>query len=80
MINFLLGGVAGGLLALVGTVAAVRSPAVQERIGIVRVEPPVLARRATEPPCQPVPGPSVPEAAKPADLLFNRGRMWSIPP
>ena len=80
MWNLLLGAVCGAVLAGTAVLAAVRSPAVQERLGIVRVDAP-LAPRGTDPSaCPPaaVPAPA-PGAATP-DMLFTRQRLWSVPP
>jgi hypothetical protein len=80
MLNFLLGTVAGGLIAAVLTIAAARQPEVQARLGL-RPAPVVAALAA-------VPRPREPDCVKPAeaptvgsrDMLFNRQRFWSVAP
>ena len=80
MLNFVLGTVAGGLIACVLTIAAARQPEVQSRLGLIPPMPTLTlaaAARTTEPDC-----------AKPADapkvgtqeMLFNRRRFWSVAP
>lgn len=80
MLNFVLGTVAGGLIACVMTIAAARQPEVQARLGLV---PPAVAATLAA-----VSRPAEPDCAKPADgpkvgiqdMLFNRRRFWSVAP
>lgn len=79
MMNFVLGTVAGGLIACVITIAAARHPEVQHRLGLIPPDIPVAsaAARAPEPECrQAAAGPSVGTQ----DMLFNRRRFWSVAP
>ena len=80
MWNLLLGAVCGAVLAATATVAAVRSPLVQERLGIVRADAVPLAIRGTDPAaCPPVAAsPSAPGIAMP-DILFSPQRIGSMP-
>ncbi len=82
MLNFLLGTVAGGIIACVVTIAAARNPDVQSRLGLI---PSAQAAMA------PAPMMHVPERcpaatpqaeAKPAatDKLFERRRFWFVAP
>ena len=81
MLNFILGTVAGGLIACVLTIAAARQPEVQARLGLV--PPPAVATTLAA-----VSRPAEPDCAKPADgpkvgtqdMLFNRRRFWSVAP
>lgn len=80
MMNFVLGTVAGGLIACVLTIAAARQPEVQSRLGLIPAMP-VLTLAASARVAEP-------ECAKPADapkvgtqdMLFNRRRFWSVAP
>ncbi|KMO42339.1 hypothetical protein VQ02_03125 [Methylobacterium variabile] len=86
MLNFLLGAVAGALMAAVATIAALRNPDVQVRMGLVRPEAVVIQTRRPEPAC---PAPVVqaqgamqagsPQVGHP-DMLFARRRFWSVAP
>ncbi|MFH6783167.1 MULTISPECIES: hypothetical protein [Methylobacterium] len=88
MLNFLLGAVAGALMAAVATVAALRNPDVQVRMGLVRPEPVTIQTRRPDPVCPP---PAVrtrcqsssqagsPQVGQP-DMLFARRRFWSVAP
>jgi hypothetical protein len=79
MMNFVLGTVAGGLIACVVTIAAARHPEVQHRLGLVQPAVPLTlaAGRPPEPDCrQAAAGPSVGTQ----DMLFNRRRFWSVAP
>jgi hypothetical protein len=81
MWNLLLGAVCGAVLAATATVAAVRSPAVQERLGIVRVDAAPLASRGTDPAACPQAAPAaVPGEVGRSEMLFTRQRLWSVPP
>lgn len=81
MWNLLLGVVCGAVLAGTATLVAVRMPAVQERLGIVRADAAPIATRGTDPAACPPPA-AVPPAAGAAtpDMLFTRQRLWSVPP
>jgi hypothetical protein len=72
MLNFLLGTVAGGLIAAVLTIAAARQPEVQARLGL-RPAPVVAALAAVVKPHE---APTVGSR----DMLFNRQRFWSVAP
>ncbi|WP_425277497.1 hypothetical protein [Methylobacterium nodulans] len=83
MLNFVLGAVAGALMAVVATIAAVRNPDVQVRMGLVRPEPPVVQLRRSEPVCPPAPAASTMAGMAPVgqpEMLFARRRFWSVAP
>ncbi|KMO39154.1 hypothetical protein VQ03_16165 [Methylobacterium tarhaniae] len=89
MLNFLLGAVAGALMAAVATVAALRNPDVQVKMGIVRPEPVTIQTRRPDPVCPPSPavqaqGQVHPQATSPQvgqpEMLFARRRFWSVAP
>ncbi|AWB25643.1 hypothetical protein DA075_32840 [Methylobacterium currus] len=85
MLNFLLGAIAGALMAAVATVAALRNPDVQVRMGIVRPEPVTIQARRPDPVCPPAAPVQVhvqagsPQVGQP-DMLFARRRFWSVAP
>lgn len=83
MLNFVLGAIAGALMALVATIAAVRNPDVQVRMGLVRPEAPVVPVRRPEPLCPAPPiSPSLAAIAPVGqpEMLFARRRFWSVAP
>ena len=83
MMNFLLGTLAGGIIACVATIAAARHPDVQARLGLVPVQAPPMAATPTRPETR---CPVVPRAepaavrADAADLLFSPKRFWFVAP
>ncbi|MGX7703497.1 hypothetical protein [Methylobacterium sp. Gmos1] len=85
MLNFLLGAIAGALMAAVATVAALRNPDVQVRMGLVRPEPVTIQTRRPDPVCPPPPAVQThiqagsPQVGQP-DMLFARRRFWSVAP
>ncbi len=82
MTNFLLGILAGGLMAAIATIAAVRQPGVQAKLGLFPVSDAVLmpAAKTNDPPprqeviCKPV------ATVGQTDMLFSRRRFWSVAP
>ncbi|MGF3022918.1 hypothetical protein ACQVP2_08820 [Methylobacterium aquaticum] len=86
MLNFLLGAIAGALMAAVATVAALRNPEAQVKMGIVQPAPTTIQTRRPDPVCPPPP-PAVqthvqagsPQVGQP-DMLFARRRFWSVAP
>jgi hypothetical protein len=83
MMNFLLGLVAGSLIACIATISAIRHPEIQARFGLVPPTQAILAETPTrkEPRC------AVPAATEPvqataaqADALFSRRRFWYVAP
>lgn len=80
MMNFVLGTVAGGLIACIATIAAARHPEIQSRLGLFPAIPATLmaVTPRTEPVCPPVPivGPTVGTP----EMLFNKRRFWSVAP
>ncbi|ACA15445.1 conserved hypothetical protein [Methylobacterium sp. 4-46] len=83
MLNFVLGAVAGALMATVATIAAVRNPDVQVRMGLVRPQLPAVALRRPEPVCPPPAAPPSLAGVAPVgqpDMLFARRRFWSVAP
>lgn len=80
MMNFLLGTVAGGLIAGIATIAAARHPEVQNRLGLL--PPPSTAMTAAavtrpEIPCRPAtPTPKVGDP----EMLLSKRRFWSVAP
>ncbi|GJD60809.1 hypothetical protein [Methylobacterium frigidaeris] len=85
MLNFLLGATTGALMAAVATVAALRNPDVQVKMGIVRPEPVMIQTRRPDPVCPPPPPVQAhvqagsPQVGQP-DMLFARRRFWSVAP
>ena len=83
MMNFLLGTIAGGLIACIATIAAARHPEVQTRLGLVKPMTPItMSAMPSRPEC-PCSGP-ISKAADPpvghADMLFSRRRFWFVAP
>jgi hypothetical protein len=81
MMNFLLGTVAGGLIACVATIAVARHPEVQARLGLKPAPVPAV----TMPAALPRPDPCLPRTGEPpavgnADMLFSKRRFWSVAP
>ncbi|GJD51912.1 hypothetical protein OPKNFCMD_4671 [Methylobacterium crusticola] len=85
MLNFLLGALAGALMAAVATIAAVRNPDVQVRMGLVRQDPTVVqVVRRPDPVCPaqaaaPGAAGAGPQVGQP-EMLFARRRFWSVAP
>lgn len=81
MWNFLLGAVAGALIAGILTISAARQPEFQAKLGLVA--PPVPVTQATarpvEPQCRPEPATTA-SIGKVQEILFNRKRFWSVAP
>ncbi|WP_298954371.1 hypothetical protein [uncultured Methylobacterium sp.] len=82
MLNFVIGAVAGALMAAVATIAALRNPDVQLRMGLVQPAPVILPLRRPEPTCPPAAqaGTGAPPTIGHPDLLFSRRRFWSVTP
>jgi len=80
MMNFLLGLVAGGLIACVATIAAARHPEVQTRLGLNPSVPPAVmpAAMPRAEPCAPRTG-DAPTVGNP-DMLLSKHRFWSVAP
>jgi len=78
--NFLLGTVAGGLIACVATIAAARHPEFQTRLGLKPTVPPVVmpAAMPRPGPCAPRTG-DAPKIGSP-DMLLSKRRFWSVAP
>ncbi|WP_232629762.1 hypothetical protein [Methylobacterium sp. Leaf118] len=81
MTNFLLGLIAGCIIAGVVTISAARNPAVQSRLGLM---PPAQAAAPATPMArtEPLLCPEVraePRVGRP-EMLFSRNRLWSIAP
>ncbi len=82
MTNFLLGLIAGCIIAGVVTISAARNPVVQDRLGLIPI-----AQAAAPPPApvirsEPLHCPEA-RAETPVgrpDMLFSRSRLWSIKP
>lgn len=82
MTNFLLGIFAGGLMAAIGTIAAVRQPGIQEKLGLFPVSSAIMmpaAKLRDEPPKQDLHCKPAAEVGQP-DMLFARRRFWSVAP
>ncbi|GLS45792.1 hypothetical protein [Methylobacterium brachythecii] len=83
MMNFLLGLVAGGLIACIATISAARHPDIQARLGLIPpaqaalIEPPVRKEVACAPP---VNSQASQATAAQADALFSRRRFWYVAP
>ncbi|KAB1076067.1 hypothetical protein [Methylobacterium planeticum] len=81
MMNFLLGLVAGGLIACVATIAAARHPEVQARLGLNPAPVPAVTMPAAPPrpdACPPQAG-ERPVVGNP-EMLFSKRRFWSVAP
>lgn len=83
MTNFLLGLVAGSLIACVATISATRHPEIQARLGLIPPAQAVLV----EPPTRKDVRCAVPATTEPlqataaqADALFSRRRFWYVAP
>ncbi|WP_430910517.1 hypothetical protein [Methylobacterium sp. sgz302541] len=79
--NFLLGLVAGALIAAIATIAAARDPGVQTALGLRPAAPlPMTAPAPTRPekPC--VAATPVPPGVGSPDMLLSRRRFWSVAP
>ncbi|MEH3147213.1 MAG: hypothetical protein PGN34_18085 [Methylobacterium frigidaeris] len=85
MLNFVIGAVAGALMAAVATIAALRNPDVQLRMGLVQPAPVIVQSRRPEATCPPAAtqahagGGAAPTIGHP-DLLFSKRRFWSVTP
>lgn len=82
MTNFVLGILAGGLMAVVATIAAVRQPDIQSRLGLFPVSTALMMPAAKPREETPKPGPPCKpglEVGQP-DMLFSRRRFWSVAP
>ena len=82
MMNFLLGTLAGGIIACVATIAAARHPDVQARLGLVPVQATLMAaptRPETRCPVVPRAEPAAARVDAP-DLLFSPKRFWFVAP
>ncbi len=80
MMNFVLGLVAGGLIACVATIAAARHPEVQIRLGL-RAQGPavVMPGPVLRPePCSPK-AVDAPKVGSP-EMLLSKRRFWSVAP
>jgi hypothetical protein len=84
MMNFLLGTLAGGLIAGVVTIVAVRQPEVQAKLGLYPVSSALLLPAAPpriEPPCSLVPArPQSDQTIGHPDMLFSKRRFWFVAP
>lgn len=83
MMNFLLGLVAGSLIAFIATIAAARHPEIQAHLGLV----PAAQATLVEPPTRrdvrcvaPVRTDQLQATAAQADALFSRRRFWYVAP
>ncbi|MEH3118094.1 MAG: hypothetical protein PGN25_11010 [Methylorubrum populi] len=79
MTNFLLGLMAGCIIAGVATITAARHPAVQLRLGLV----PTAQAAIAPPPRIEAPRCPAPRAVDPVgkpEMLFSRSRLWSVAP
>lgn len=84
MMNFLLGTVAGGVIACVATITAARHPEVQSRLGLIAPAHAALAPTPmlhTEPKCPvPVKAESAQATVGHPDMLFEKKRFWFVSP
>ena len=80
MLNFVLGTVAGGLIACVLTIAAARQPEVQSRLGLIPPLPALTLAASPRPPEQDCAKPSASANVGTQEMLFNRRRFWSVAP
>lgn len=82
MMNFLLGTVAGALIACIATIAAARHPVVQSSLGLRPTTLPLPMAASTPPAAQKPCAPSqtdIPRVGSP-DMLFSKRRFWSVAP
>ncbi|WP_019906820.1 hypothetical protein [Methylobacterium sp. 77] len=84
MMNFLLGTLAGGLIAGIVTIAAVRQPEVQAKLGLYPVSSALLLPAAPpriEAPCT-LGGarPQDEQSVGRMDMLFSKRRFWFVAP
>lgn len=80
MMNFVLGTVAGGLIACIATIAAARHPEVQSRLGLIPAVPSTLMAAPPRPePACPQPPASAPRVGT-QEMLFSKRRFWSVAP
>ncbi|MEA1835015.1 hypothetical protein U8607_23240 [Methylobacterium durans] len=82
MMNFLLGTVAGALIACIATIAAARHPEVQTRLGLRPPESTALTPAAmtrAEVPCRPQAGTPPPRVGDP-EMLLSKRRFWNVAP
>lgn len=82
MLNFILGTVAGGLIVGIATIAAVRQPDVQARLGLFPVSTALMmpsAHARGEPACPQRPAEAAAAVGQP-DMLFSKRRFWSVAP
>lgn len=82
MINFLLGLLAGGLIAGIATISAARNPEVQSRLGLIPPAEVAVAAPPTRPEARcPAPANAAADALNvQADALFSRRRFWYVAP
>lgn len=80
MWNFVLGTVAGGLIACVLTIAAARQPEVQSRLGLIPPVPAMTLAASTRTPEADCAKPAEVPRVGTQDMLFNRRRFWSVAP
>lgn len=84
MTNFLLGTVAGGIIACVATISAARHPGVQSRLGLVpsaQAAIAVVPMAHTEPACAPAAKLESAELkAARTEKLFEPRRFWFVAP
>lgn len=87
MTNFILGTVAGALLAALLTIVAVRQPEIQSRLGLFPISTaPILPAARTPDPVAEA-RPKTQAACRTSqsevgnfDMLFNRKRFWLVAP
>ena len=81
MMNFVLGLVAGALIAAIATIAAARDPGVQTALGLrpAAASLPLAAPAPTRPDKACVPSTPTPGVGSP-DMLFSKRRFWSVAP
>lgn len=80
MTNFLLGAAAGALIAGVGTIAALRQPEIQSRLGL---RPAVMLAAAPVPAPRPevvCPPPATVRKVGGVEMLLSPRRFWWIAP
>ncbi|GJD83165.1 hypothetical protein [Methylobacterium haplocladii] len=83
MMNFLLGLVAGSLIACIATISAARHPDIQARLGLIPPAPAALVEAPTRKDVRcVVPAKTEPVQATAAqtDALFSRRRFWYVAP
>jgi hypothetical protein len=82
MTNFILGIIAGGVMAAIATIVAVRQPDIQARLGLFPISTAIMMPAAKLKDEVPKPDLHCRQGADvgQTDMLFARRRFWSVAP